>query len=152
MAEFTELFPMDHQTDALMHMYVYVITFDPPTVTVVFVILTFVIFILYQILNGLFFWVLETRPIERDIEEGVTHHGASEPPHIVHGLVHSNLHAWTFLAAFEGIFNDKRGQRLRACRKLPPLVNYGKHGVTRSCGECAICLEEFHVGQTCQNA
>lgn len=157
MAEFTELFPLGEPFDGLMHMYVYVITFDLPTLFIVLFIPTVLFFILYQVLNGLFFWLMEMRPIEHDIEEGITHlanYGDSVPSHhvtIFHALVHSNLHAWTLVTAFEGVFYEKRGQRLRASKKLPPLVNYGKHGVTRSCGEeCAICMEEFKVSQLCQ--
>ena len=33
---------------------------------------------------------------------------------------------------------------------LPPLVNYGMHGGAISCGECAICLEEFQPNELCQ--
>ncbi|TKY49101.1 RING-H2 finger protein ATL19 [Spatholobus suberectus] len=151
MAEFTELFPLGQQLDGLMHMYMFVITFDLPTLVIVVFIFTVLFFILYQILNGLFYWVIEMRPNERDLEEGIAHlanYGASEPSHqvtIFHALVHSNLQAWTFVTAFEGIFDEKRGQKLRASKKLPPLVNYGMHGVTRSCDDCAICLEEFQV-------
>ncbi|RZB83225.1 hypothetical protein D0Y65_031989 [Glycine soja] len=148
MAEFTELFPLGEQFDGLMHVYVYVITFDLPTLFIVLFILTALFFILYRILNGLFFWLLEMRPIEHDIEEGNTNthlanYGETEPSHHF-TIFHALVHPWALVAAFEGAFNEKRGQRLRASKKLPPLVNYGKHGVTRSCGEeCAICMEEF---------
>ncbi|KHN24809.1 putative RING-H2 finger protein ATL19 [Glycine soja] len=155
MAEFTELFPLGEQFDGLMHVYVYVITFDLPTLFIVLFILTALFFILYRILNGLFFWLLEMRPIEHDIEEGNTNthlanYGETEPSHHF-TIFHALVHPWALVAAFEGAFNEKRGQRLRASKKLPPLVNYGKHGVTRSCGEeCAICMEEFKVSQLCQ--
>ncbi|KAL2331437.1 hypothetical protein Fmac_019018 [Flemingia macrophylla] len=129
MAEFTELFPMGQNFDGLMHMYVYVITFDLPTLLVILTILTVFLAILYQILNGLFFWLIQMRPMEHDLEEGRL---ASE------------------VTIFHAIFVEKRGQRLRACKKLPPLVNYGMHGVARSSGECPICLEEFYVDQLCQ--
>ncbi|KAK7401831.1 hypothetical protein VNO78_13627 [Psophocarpus tetragonolobus] len=154
MAEFTELFPLGQPVDGLMHVYVYVyaITFDLPTLLIVLFILTILFFILYQILNGLFFWLIQVGPTEHDLEESITHfanYGDSEPSHhatIFHALIHTNLHSWTVVTAFE----EKRGQKLRASKKLPPLVNYGMHHVARCCGECAICLEEFQVGQFCQ--
>ena len=124
MAEFTELFPLGEPFDGLMHMYVYVITFDLPTLFIVLFIPTVLFFILYQVLNGLFFWLMEMRPIEHDIEEGITHlanYGDSVPSHhvtIFHALVHSNLHAWTLVTAFEGVFYEKRGQRLRASKQM----------------------------------
>ncbi|CAJ1957179.1 unnamed protein product [Sphenostylis stenocarpa] len=123
MAELTELFPLGQHFDGLMHMYVYVITFDLPTLATVLFILTLLFFILHQILNGLFFWVLEMRPNEHDLEEGITHlANYGEPSNqftIFHA--HTNLHAWTLATAFEGVFDAKRGQNLRASKKLPPL-------------------------------
>ncbi|XP_027342935.1 putative RING-H2 finger protein ATL19 [Abrus precatorius] len=155
MAEFTELFPLGQKLDGLMHMYVYIVTFDLQTVVIVGIIVTLFFFIFYQILNGLFYWLMERRPNEHDLEEGNTHlaYGASDPSHqvtIFHALVHSNLQAWTLVTAFEGMFDEKRGQMLRTFKKLPPLVNYGRHHMIRNCGECAICLEDFQVGQCCQ--
>ncbi|KAJ1401897.1 Zinc finger, RING-type [Sesbania bispinosa] len=156
MAEFTELFPLGKQLDGLMNMYVYIITFDLPTFIVVCVIVTLFFFIFYQILYGLFYWFMEMRPDElHDLEEG-THisYDVSSPSHqvtIFHALVLGNLQAWAMLVAYEeGDFEEKRGNMLRALRKLPPLVNYGRHDIVRSCNECAICLEDFEVGQFCQ--
>ncbi|KAE9585197.1 hypothetical protein Lal_00017989 [Lupinus albus] len=165
MAEVTELFPLDNQVDGLMHMYLYIITFDVPTFIIAFIILTSFFFIFYQILYGLFYWFVGMRPEyehehehEHDIEHGrinhVTYGSTSEPSQhvtIFHALVHTNLQAWTMVASFEGVFDEKRGQMLRASKKLPPLVNYGNHhNPIRSCGECAICLENFEAGQFCQ--
>ncbi|KAK7838967.1 ring-h2 finger protein atl79 [Quercus suber] len=48
----------------------------------------------------------------------------------------------------------KREERLRASEKLPPLVNYGSHDISSSSSstvsDCAICLEVFVVGDSCQ--
>lgn len=48
----------------------------------------------------------------------------------------------------------KRGERLRASEKLPPLVNYGSDDISSSSSstvtDCAICLEDFVVGDSCQ--
>ncbi|KAK7244306.1 hypothetical protein RIF29_39126 [Crotalaria pallida] len=159
MVGFMELFPLDKQVDGLMHMYLYIITFKLPTFIIVFIILTSFFFIFYQILYGLFFWLVEMRPDieyddEHDLEQGITHLAydqSSDRFTIFQTLVHSNLQAWTMVASFERVFDEKRGQMLRASKKLPPLVNYGKHHeLIRSCVDCAICLENFEVGQFCQ--
>ncbi|CAI8593112.1 unnamed protein product [Vicia faba] len=180
MAELSELFPSDKQFDGLVHMYVHVITFDPPTFVMICVLITMFFFIFHQIFHGLFYWFVESRPIhinERDIEQGDTDliredndHDHDDDDHdhdrqnvtIFHTLVFSNLQAWTILAGIEeeqeqedNYYDEKRGQKLRACKKLPPLMNYdgvGKHDheLRRSCDECAICLEDFQVGQLCQ--
>ncbi|KAK7324583.1 hypothetical protein VNO77_28257 [Canavalia gladiata] len=155
MAEFTELFPLGQQLDGWVHMYVYIITFDPPTVIIVCIIVTLFFFIFYRILCGLFFWFLVPRPNEYDLEEGSAHlaYGASDPSRqipISHAFAHSNLRAWTLMTAFGGVFYEKRGQMLRALNKLPPLVGYGEHNVIKRYGDCAICLEDFELGQFCQ--
>lgn len=185
MAELSELFPSDKQFDGLMHMYVHVITFDPPTFLMICIIITLFFFIFHQIFHGLFYWFVETRPIniiERDIEQGDTslaqddddldhehdHDDGHDHGHrqqnvtIFHTIVFSNLQAWTMLAGIEeeqeqedNYYDEKRGPKLRASKKLPPLINYegiGKHDheLRRSCDECAICLEDFQVGQLCQ--
>ncbi|CAL0328890.1 unnamed protein product [Lupinus luteus] len=60
-------------------------------------------------------------------------------------------HAWIMMAAFEEDFDEKRGQKLRALKKLPQLVNYRSHDdVEGNCDECTICLQDFQVGQFCQ--
>ncbi|XP_061365883.1 putative RING-H2 finger protein ATL19 [Gastrolobium bilobum] len=140
----------------LMHMSVYVVTFDVPTLVIVCSVVTLIFFIFYQIFYGLFYWFMEMRPNElHDLEEG-THlasygaSGSSQRVTIFHALVLGNLQAWTMVAALEGDFDENRGQKLRASKKLPPLVNYGKHEAIRSCNECAICLEDFDVDQFCQ--
>lgn len=165
MAEFTELFPLGKQVDGLMQMYVCIIKFDPPTLVTICIILTLFFFIFYQILHGLFYWFMEPRPNnnEHDLEEGGYDNDdddgdddtQSNRVTIFNAFVLGNLQAWTMVTAFEegGDFNGKRGQKLRALKKLPPLVNYGKHDelmISRSCNECAICLEDFQVGQFCQ--
>ncbi|KAK7335184.1 hypothetical protein VNO80_26960 [Phaseolus coccineus] len=153
MAEFTELFPLGQQFDGLFRMCVHAISFDLPTLATVLFVLTLLFFILHQILNGMFFWVMEMESNEHDLEQGSTHLGNYGEPSqhvtIFHALVHTNLHAGTLVTAFERV-HSKIGQNLRASKKLPPLVNYGMHGKARSCGECAICLEEFRVNQLCQ--
>lgn len=159
MAEFTELFPLGKQMDGLMYMYVYIIKVDFPTCIIVCIIITLFFFIFYQILHGLFYWFMEMNPIEfRDLEEGIhlAYDNEVGPSHrltIFHALVLSNLQDWLMVATFEeGDFDEKRGQKLRASKKLPPLVNYGSHGgdCVRSCSECVICLEDFQVGEYCQ--
>ncbi|KAB2615882.1 RING-H2 finger protein ATL19 [Pyrus ussuriensis x Pyrus communis] len=48
-------------------------------------------------------------------------------------------------------FDEGRGPRLRALKKLPPLVNYGSCEIRSSrCTACAICLEDFADGDSCQ--
>ncbi|KAK7272529.1 hypothetical protein RJT34_29185 [Clitoria ternatea] len=151
MAEFTELFPLGQELDSLVHIYVYII--DLPTLVTICIIVTLFFFILYQILNGLFYWFMVTIPNEHDLEEGISHldYDPSHQVALFHALAHSSLQAWALVTAFEGVFEDKMGAKLRDSKKLPPLVNYGMHGVTRNCGgDCAICLEEFQVGQFCQ--
>lgn len=84
---------------------------------------------------------------------------------IFQALVHSNLQAWLMVGALmeesssESVVvveEEKRGERLRVSKKLPPLVKYGSqqdHHVIRNCGreeDCAICLEDFKVGEWCQ--
>lgn len=173
MAELTEVFPTGKQFDGLMHMYVYVITFDLPTFVMICLIITMFFFIFHQIFHGLFYWFMEMRPIiinEHDIEQGthiaydddddddhndVSHQGVT----IFHALVFSNLQDWTMVATSEEEqeenYDKNRGQKLRDSMKLPPLMNYdgiGKHGheLRRSCNECAICLEDFQRGHLCQ--
>ena len=94
------------------------------------------------------------RPHQHELEGIRPVLGASSTPHqfaIFQALVHSNLQAWILLAAIEDDFDERRGQKLRASKKLPPLVNYGSHDVQRNCGDdCAICLEDFQDGQRCQ--
>lgn len=124
------MFPLGQQFDGLMHMSVYPISFDLPTLTIILFVLTSLFFILHHILNGMFFWVMEMGPNE-------------------HNLVHNNLHAWTLATAFEGVY-ARIGQNLRTSKKLPRLVNYGMHGQAINCGECAICLEEFQANELCQ--
>lgn len=186
MAELSELFPSDKQFDGLMHMYVHVITFDPPTFVMICVIITMFFFIFHQIFHGLFYWFVESRPInitERDIEQGDIRLARNDDDHdhddenghghdhdrgsvaMFRTLVFSNLHAWRMVARIDeerveqdqedNVYDEERGQKLRACKKLPPLMNYdgiGKHDheLRRSCDECAICLEDFQVGQLCQ--
>lgn len=154
MTEFTELFPVGKQIDGLMYMYVYIITFDFQTFIIICIIVTLFFFIFYQILHGLFYWLMEMRSNELyDLEGGtqLAYHGDSGRVTVFHALVLNNLRAWTMVDAFhEGDFDEKRGQKLRALKKLPPLVNFGRHDVVRSCNECAICLEDFQVGQFCQ--
>lgn len=165
MAEFTELFPYGTQMEGLKYMYVYIITFDFPTFAMVCIIVTLFLFIFYQILHGLFYWFMEMRPNINelhDLEQGIqlaydgdNSLGSSQRVTIFHALVLSNLQAWTMVASLEegSDYDEKRGQRLRASKKLPPLVNYGNNGcdLKRSCSdECAICLEDFQDGQFCQ--
>ncbi|QHO00805.1 RING-H2 finger protein [Arachis hypogaea] len=34
--------------------------------------------------------------------------------------------------------------------KLPPLVTYESQDMQKSCSDCAICMESFQDGQSCQ--
>ncbi|PNX73361.1 hypothetical protein L195_g029261 [Trifolium pratense] len=96
---------------------------------------------------------------ENDIEQGITHlasddgdddHRHLERVTIFHTLLFTNLQAWTMVATIEeDNYDEKRGQKLRACKKLPPLMKYDDgigmqdDELRTSCNECAICLEDF---------
>nr|XP_004487753.1 putative RING-H2 finger protein ATL19 [Cicer arietinum] len=158
MAEVTE--SSNKQFDGLMHMYVYVITFDLPTFAIVCIIITMLLFIFHQIFQGLFYWLIEMRPIniDHDIEQGTRDlaynnddgHVSRRRVTVFHAVVFSNFQAWTMVASID----EKRGQKLRASKKLPPLMSYGvgrnDDELRRSCNECAICLEDFQERQLCQ--
>ncbi|KAF1899509.1 hypothetical protein Lal_00019637 [Lupinus albus] len=68
-----------------------------------------------------------------DPEEGTRPHSQVA---IFQTFVQSNLQAWIMMAAFEEDFDEKRGQKLRASKKLPQLVNYRSHDdVQGNCDE-----------------
>jgi hypothetical protein len=170
MAELTEVFPTGKQFDGLMHMYVYVITFDLPTFVILCIIISLFFFIFHQIFHGLFYWLMEIRPTmmnEHDIEQAYDDDDDDDHDHhhervtIFHTLLFTNLQAWTMVATIEeDDYDERRGQKLRACKRLPPLMKYDdddddeivmhEHELRRSCNGCVICLEDFQKGQLCQ--
>ncbi|MED6200858.1 hypothetical protein PIB30_089384, partial [Stylosanthes scabra] len=80
---------------------------------------------------------------------------SSPPPHqldIFHALVQSTLQAWILFATLEDEdFDERRGQKLRDSRKLPPLVTYESQDMQgNNYSDCAICMENFQDGQSCQ--
>ncbi|GAU46829.1 hypothetical protein TSUD_100470 [Trifolium subterraneum] len=88
-----------------------------------------------------------------DDDDDDHHHHHHQRVTIFHTLLFTNLQAWTMIGTNEeeeDNYDERRGQKLRACMKLPPLVKYDDDGIgmhddelRRSCNECAICLEDF---------
>ncbi|KAK7257214.1 hypothetical protein RIF29_31018 [Crotalaria pallida] len=109
------------------------------------------LFFCNHILGILLSQIVKMRPPQQhqhDPEEGTYSQVA-----IFQSFAQSNLRAWILVAAFEEEedSDEKRGQKLRASKKLPQLVNYGSHHDAQgNCDECAICLEDFKAGQFCQ--
>ena len=162
MAEFPELFSIGEEFDSFLPSDRFTITFDLQT-SIIFGITAMMFFrLLHQIFSGLFFWVNEMvlnddDDDQYDLEEGIHptyNNTASELFHdvvIFQDRMHDNVQTRRMqMEANKEEINVKRGKRLRDLKLLPPLVNYGCHERVRNCGECAICLEEFEVGQFCQ--
>lgn len=132
---------------------------DLPTSITLCVILMFFFSFLCQILSKFFHWLLDVRPADHDQQgdQGIHHHQpdiVSNPSHRAAFyqaiLIQNNIRTLETLETFMRDVGEKRGQRLRASEKLPPLVNYGSHGIISSSSDCAICLEDFAVGDKCQ--
>ncbi|KAF3442101.1 hypothetical protein FNV43_RR16017 [Rhamnella rubrinervis] len=122
--------------------------------------------LLYHILYSSLTWILDVRPeaLYHDIEGGrsttriyrsrsvgsssFSHHQSA----FYQILVQYNVQVVSTLGRFMWDVDKRRGQRLRAADKLPPLISYGSsHGKGRSiCSECSICLEDFVEGESCQ--
>ncbi|KAM1356701.1 hypothetical protein ACFX13_031518 [Malus domestica] len=118
------------------------------------VILLFLIF--NHILNVSLAWFLEMVP-EHDLEGGYVMYGprintiGSSPFRIA---IVQNMQRLGVIKRLMPDFDEGRGPRLRALKKLPPLVNYGSCEIRSSsssrCTACAICLEDFADGDSCQ--
>lgn len=68
---------------------------------------------------------------------------------------HNVVQVVTMLERFVLDIDERRGQRLRALNRLPPLISYGSYERRSSSGrrgndECVICLEDFEEGESCQ--
>ncbi|KAI4333677.1 hypothetical protein L6164_018455 [Bauhinia variegata] len=153
MAEMTELFPVGKLFERLPTLYDYTITIDLTSSIVFCVLVIFFFRLMYHILHGLFFWYVENEVVQEDLEGGITSaYPSSHQLAIFQALVGTNPpRAWRIVGGLERVFKVKRGQRLRDSNKLPPLVNYGSHDeVVKNFGDCAICLEDFKVGEFCQ--
>lgn len=125
-----------------------------------FITVTFFFVFIYHILYRFLTWVLDLRLNHFDLEEGRTRpiygsHGVGSNLHhqatFYHVLIQYNVQVVNVLQRFMRDEDERRGQRLRATRKLPPIICYGNHGKILSCStECAICLEDFLEGESCQ--
>ena len=130
----------------------YTFTFDPPNSIVVCLIITLlIIFTLYLFyISCVIIW-------HPDREEGQVIHQpdiVSNPSHqsaFSQAIMQHNIWVLGILErSFSLDIEEKRVQRLRASEILPPLVNYGSHDIKSSVSDCAICLEDFVVGESCQ--
>lgn len=127
---------------------------------ILFITMTSFFVFIYHILYRFFTWVLYLRLNHLDLEEGRTRpiygrHRAgltlSHQPAFYHVIIQYNVQVVNVLQRFMRDEDERRGQRLRAMHKLPPMISYGNHGKRLSCStECAICLEDFVEGESCQ--
>lgn len=160
---FSQLFPMYGKVPADQSFVVpasssdhYTIPLDLPTSITVCIILMFFFILLCQILSRLFQWLLDVRPAGYDLEQGEGIHRpdiVSNPSYqaaFYQAILQNNILTLETLETFVRDVGEKRGQGLRASEKLPPLVNYGSHEIIWSSSDCAICLEDFAVGDKCQ--
>lgn len=139
----------------------FTINLDLPTSIIMFISVMLFFFILAHILHAFFQWLMEARPgyHYHDLEEGEGIHqrqdmtANSNPAAFYQAIEENNV--FGILYRFMRNVGARRGggQRLRASKKLPILVNYGSHGIKSasfSSTDCAICLEDFAVGDSCQ--
>ncbi|KAI4322933.1 hypothetical protein L6164_022581 [Bauhinia variegata] len=153
MAELTELFPIGKLFEALHPLCEHTITVpDLPAFIVFCIMVVFFFHLCYNIFRGLFFWCIRNEIVQEDLEPGIhPAYPSTSRPLALRYLMENSLHAWRIVGGLEREFEVKRGQRLRGSKKLPPLVSYGSHEeVGRSSDDCAICLEDFRVGEFCQ--
>ncbi|XP_059442111.1 putative RING-H2 finger protein ATL19 [Corylus avellana] len=137
----------------------YTLSLDLPTSITVCIILMFLISLLCQGLSRFFHWRWpDTRPASYDLEQGDgirrpdTVSNTSQQAAFYQAIIQNNIRTLETLDSFMRDVGEKRGQRLRASEKLPPLVRYGSHEMMSSCtcSDCAICLEDFADGDKCQ--
>ncbi|KAG2677801.1 hypothetical protein I3760_12G114000 [Carya illinoinensis] len=138
----------------------FTITLDLPTSIIMCISVMLFFLILAHILHAFFQWLKEVRP-GYDLEEGEGIHRQdmnvsnpiSHPAAFYQAIEENNVRVFGILDRFMRDVGERRGQRLRASKKLPTLVNYGSHGIKSAsfCStDCAICLEDFAVGDSCQ--
>lgn len=118
-------------------------------------IVTLLFMIFNHILNIFLSWLLQVIP-EHDLEGGDVIYGpqiniiSSSPFRVA---IVQNMQRLGVIKRVVPEFDEGRGPRLRALKKLPPLVNYRSHDEIQSsskCTSCAICLEDFAQGDSCQ--
>ncbi|KAL5572967.1 hypothetical protein UlMin_022564 [Ulmus minor] len=152
-------FSLDFTTqDDSIPSFEYTITLDLLSTIILCLMVAFCLVILYQILNGLISWLLDVRPehvLDRETIYPTSINGSTMPNQAAfyQALVHYNVQMLHMFERFVRDVDERRGQRLRASNKLPPLVKYGSHerrGLRCGGEECAICLEDFEEGEWCQ--
>ncbi|KAM3696787.1 hypothetical protein ACB098_06G065800 [Castanea mollissima] len=135
----------------------YTVTIDLPNSVLVCIIVTLFFISLYIFVIAIIF-------INRDhdLEEGQGVHrqpdntGSSQSHQspFYQAIDRHNVWVSGILERLMCDIDRKRGERLRASQKLPPLVNYGSDDISSSSSstvtDCAICLEDFVVGDSCQ--
>lgn len=116
-------------------------------------IVTLLFLLLNHILNVFLAWVVEAIP-ELDHESGDIIYGPINvgSNNQFRQVIVRILHTLGVIKNVVQEMDEKRGPRLRDLKKLPPLVCYGSHGMStsRSTTDCAICLEDFSEGESCQ--
>ncbi|XP_060964273.1 putative RING-H2 finger protein ATL19 [Cannabis sativa] len=150
----------------------YTITLDLLTTLILCLTIALCIVLLYQILFSFLSWLLDMRP-DRSTEEDIMYTSPADtnsmPHHHQHhqaafyrGFVQYNVvQVVDMLERFVRDIDERRGPRLRALNKLPPLISYGRQCHERMCSssssstrggddECVICLEDFEEGESCQ--
>ncbi|KAB2605654.1 RING-H2 finger protein ATL19 [Pyrus ussuriensis x Pyrus communis] len=133
---------------------------DPPELPAKIIacisIVTLLFLICNHILNVTLAWLLGVIP-EHDLEGGDIIYGPridildSSPFRIA---IVQNTQRLGVMTRVMPDFDEGRGPRLRALKKLPPLLNYGSCEIRSTsssrCTACAICLEDFADGDSCQ--
>ncbi|XP_062087002.1 putative RING-H2 finger protein ATL19 [Humulus lupulus] len=139
----------------------YTITLDLLTTLTLCLTIALCVVLLYQILFNFLSWLLDVRP-DRSTEDvmytpRLNHTNMSHQAAFYRTFVQYNVvQVVDMLERFVRDIDERRGPRLRALNRLPPLISYGSH--ERMCGrssrgdddECVICLEDFEEGESCQ--
>ncbi|PON39673.1 43kDa postsynaptic protein [Parasponia andersonii] len=137
----------------------YTVTLDLLTTITLCLTIAFCVALLYQILFGILSWLLDVRP---DRTEDMMYRTRMNDANMSHqaafyrALVQYNVvQVVGMLERFVRDIDERRGPRLRALNRLPPLISYCGHERRSSSGrgggdECVICLEDFEEGESCQ--
>ncbi|PRQ31306.1 putative transcription factor C2H2 family [Rosa chinensis] len=119
-------------------------------------IVTLFFLLINHMLNIFLAWILEAIP-ELDPESGGIIYGTLINVGSNNQFRQAVLRFLQRLGVIKDVIQEidaKRGPRLRDMKKLPPLVHYGSNGIelssSRSTTDCAICLEDFSEGESCQ--
>ena len=138
----------------------YTITLDLLTTIILCLTIALCIVLLYQILFNFLSCLLDVRPDRADDimyrSPRINDTNMSHQAAFYRALVQYNVaQVVDMLERFVRDIDERRGPRLRALNRLPPLISYGNHERRASSGrgdvdECVICLEDFEEDESCQ--